>query len=483
MSSVNSHHYLAENLLPLRVEDEPRFAWRGLLVDTARHFFSVDTLKRVLDGMAAMKLNTFHWHITDSQSYPIQLDSLPKLAEFSVFDSDAIYTKKDITDIVSYANDRGIRVVPEIDMPSHSASFGLAYPELTIKCEDFLRSSSAADSIEKLADKIALHPLKNETYDAVQNMMRELLPLFQDRYMHIGGDEMSKECLEEDPDVRVWRSNRESSDENWNVELQRMFTRRVVNMFENLENSNVKNLVFWDEITSFIDDLDVDMSSFESITSKPVVQYWRFWRSESLTKAIQTEHSVVVSSNLYLDYLDHTWETYYENQMSDFSSSLVLGGEACSWSESVDESNLDTRIFQRLPAIAERLWSSESVTDKAQARQRLSPFLCRLHRTLGIRVSPVESNFCMFSNDNGSVLSSFDFAEDTTWFRLFLVVVGAVVTVVLMRMFRALSRKRNNHAYQRVSRNSSSSSRSNGRRLDNDEDDDYDELELEMREI
>ena len=121
--------------------------------------------------------------------------------------------------------------------------------------------------------------------------------------------------------MRVWRSNRESSDENWNVELQRMFTRRVVNMFENLENSNVKNLVFWDEITSFIDDLDVDMSSFESITSKPVVQYWRFWRSESLTKAIQTEHSVVVSSNLYLDYLDHTWETYYENQMSDFSSS------------------------------------------------------------------------------------------------------------------------------------------------------------------
>jgi hexosaminidase len=132
MSSVNSHHYLAENLLPLRVEDEPRFAWRGLLVDTARHFFSVYTLKRVLDGMAAMKLNTFHWHITDSQSYPVQLDSLPKLAEFSVFDSDAIYTKKDITDIVSYANDRGIRVVPEIDMPSHSASFGLAYPELTI---------------------------------------------------------------------------------------------------------------------------------------------------------------------------------------------------------------------------------------------------------------------------------------------------------------------------------------------------------------
>ena len=167
--------------------------------------------------------------------------------------------------------------------------------------------------------------------------------------------------------------------------------------------------------------------------------------------------------------------------MSDFSSSYVLGGEACSWSESVDESNLDERIFQRLPAIAERFWSQGSVTDKSQARERLSPFLCRLRRTLGIRVPPVESNFCMSSNVYDVVPTSSD-AEDTTWFRLFLVVVGAVVAVVLMRMFRTLSSKKNDHTYERV-RGSSSRNIPRAHRGVDDDDDDYDEIEMEMREI
>jgi len=450
----SSYRMLAQNLLPLRVMDEPRFKWRGLLVDTARHFFSVETLKRVLNGMAAMKLNTFHWHITDSQSYPLKLESLPKLAEFSTFSSEAIYTKIDIADIVSYANDRGIRVVPEIDMPSHSASFGLAYPNLTIRCDDVLRSASlSGDSIEHLADRIALHPLKNETYVAIQSMMSEILPLFQDSYFHLGGDEMNKECLESDSDVKAWRLGRA---DNWNMELQKMFTIRVMKIINDLQLQNddkLINLVMWDEITNFIDDLDMS-SSFERL-NKPTVQFWRFWKHDSLSKAIETDHHVVISSDLYLDYLDHTWETFYTSDMSDFSSPLVLGGEACSWSETVDESNIDERIFQRLPAIAERLWSPANVKDKTLARERLSPFLCRL-RSMGIRVAPVESNFCVYSFDSSSSSSLVDdnpdssivTANETMWFELFLFVIGAVAAVVLMRTFRAINKR--THVYSRV---------------------------------
>ena len=140
--------------LPLVINDSPRFKWRGLMVDTARHFLPIGHIFRTLDGMAAMKLNVFHWHFSDAQSFSYRSDAFPKLSELGAYAPGAAYSRDQVKEVINFALARGIRVVPEFDVPAHTASWGKGHPELVAACEDTLRQGETDGDFEKQIDKV-----------------------------------------------------------------------------------------------------------------------------------------------------------------------------------------------------------------------------------------------------------------------------------------------------------------------------------------
>ena len=151
--------------LPLTIDDAPEHAWRGLLLDSSRHFLPVPTIVRMLDGMAALKMNTLHWHLSDAQSFPIASAAVPALAESGAWHPSLVYAPDDLRAVVEAARLRGVRVVPELDMPGHSASWGLGEPELVVPCPK--RVAIDDMGVEHGVDKVALHPLRERTYEVV----------------------------------------------------------------------------------------------------------------------------------------------------------------------------------------------------------------------------------------------------------------------------------------------------------------------------
>jgi hypothetical protein len=184
--------------LPLLIVDQPWRPWRGISLDTARHWLPVDSLLTLVDGLAASKLNVLHWHISDAQSYPLVLDSHPEIARHGSWDVDKVYTTADAARIVRYAARRGVRVVPEFDMPAHTASLGHSHPEVLIHC-----SHIAGGSLKEM-DLFALDPSREETFTLLADIFTELRALFPDAHAHIGADEVAPECWASDERLRTW---------------------------------------------------------------------------------------------------------------------------------------------------------------------------------------------------------------------------------------------------------------------------------------
>ena len=165
------------------IRDQPRFPWRGLMIDVSRHWLPIEVIKRNLDGMEAVKLNTFHWHLSDNQGFRIESKKYPKLQELG---SDGkFFTQDQVKEVIAYARDRGIRVIPEFDLPGHSTSFFVGYPELG--------SAPGPYSIEReygIFDP-AMDPTKESTYKFLDGFIGEMAALFPDAYFHIGGDEVN----------------------------------------------------------------------------------------------------------------------------------------------------------------------------------------------------------------------------------------------------------------------------------------------------
>ena len=189
--------------LPLTLSDRPRFPWRGLLIDTARHYLPLPSLLAMLDAMAALKLNTLHWHLTDAHAFPLRLDgtNTARLAAGALHPSH-VYTAADLRAVVAAARLRGVRVVPELDMPGHTASWGLAAPELVVACP--ARVAADAEGLEHGANKVALHPLREEVHQVVAALLAELAAIFPDDFFHLGGDEVDAECWLSDAEVKAW---------------------------------------------------------------------------------------------------------------------------------------------------------------------------------------------------------------------------------------------------------------------------------------
>jgi len=338
------------------IEDKPRFPWRGLMIDVSRHFQPLDVIRRNLDGMAAVKLNVFHWHLSDNQGFRVESKKFPKLQEMG---SDGMYyTQDEVRGIIAYAAERGIRVVPEFDMPGHSTAWFVGYPELA--------SAPGPYEIERhwgIFDP-AMDPTKESTYKFLDEFIGEMAKLFPDKFFHIGGDEVNGKQWDANPQIQVFKKAHGLKD---NAALQTYFTNRVQKLVE----KHGKTMIGWDEI--------LNPDSPKTV----VIQSWR--GAESLAQAAKQGYRGILSNGYYVDLNWPTARHYAMDPMGGAAANLsaeekqrILGGEACMWSEFTSPENIDSRIWPRTAAIAERLWSPETVTDVNSMYQRMAAISGRL---------------------------------------------------------------------------------------------------------
>jgi hexosaminidase len=333
----------------ISIQDAPRFPWRGLMIDSGRHFMPLDLVKRELDGMEAVKLNVLHWHLSENQGFRVESKKFPKLQEMG---SDGLYyTQEEIRGLIAYAADRGIRVVPEFDMPGHSTAWFVGYPELA--------SAPGPYQIERKWGVFdpAMDPTRESTYKFLDAFIGEMAKLFPDQYFHIGGDEVNGKQWGANPKIQEFmRAHNIKS----NDELQAHFNQRI----QKIVSGHGKTMMGWDEI------LQPDLP--KSI----VIQSWR--GQDSLAQAAKQGYSGLLSAGYYLDLNWPTWRHYAVDPMSGAAANLsdeekkrILGGEACMWAEFVSPENVDSRIWPRAAAVAERLWSPQDVTDVDSMYQRM----------------------------------------------------------------------------------------------------------------
>src|SRR5687768_10988388 len=339
----------------VQIDDKPRFPWRGLLIDVARHFQTMEVLKRTLDAMAAVKLNVLHWHLTEDQGFRVESKKFPKLHQLG---SDGnYYTQDQIKEIIAYARERGIRVVPEFDIPGHSTSWLVGYPELG--------SAPGPYSIERRPGifEPALDPTREEVYKFLETFLGEMAALFPDEYMHIGGDENEGKQWDRNPKIQAFMKEKGIKD---NHALQTHFNKRVLQILK----KHGKIMMGWDEI--FQPDLPKEV----------VIHSWR--GPAALAEAAKKGYKGVLSAGYYIDLIFPTSQHYVvdpvpaDSTLTAAEAANVLGGEATMWSEWVTPETIDSRIWPRTAAIAERLWSPRTVTSLDDMYRRLAVTSLRL---------------------------------------------------------------------------------------------------------
>ena len=352
------------------IQDQPRFAWRGLLIDAARHFMPVAVIKRNLDGMAAVKLNVLHWHLTDDQGFRIESKVFPRLHTVGSTDG-LFYTQAEVRDVIAYAAARGIRVVPEFDIPSHTTSWIVAYPRL--KSND---STYAPYTLWRTTN-VAIDPIRESTYTFLDSLFTEMTALFPDPYFHAGGDENDGRNWRHTPRIVAYmRANGMMKADGKSVDkhqLQTYFNRRVLALLQ----KRGKIMIGWDEILG------------PDLPKETVIQSWR--GKNGLSDAAKLGHPVLLSNGYYLD-LNYSAASAYaadplppDTPLTEAEQKLVLGGEAAMWAEFADSTVLDSRIWPRAGAVAERLWSAQAATQDVAALYRRLPALSAQLETLGLR--------------------------------------------------------------------------------------------------
>ncbi|UTF58788.1 beta-N-acetylhexosaminidase [Gilvimarinus sp. DA14] len=254
------------------IKDSPRFAWRGLLLDSVRHFFSVDTIKRQLDGMAAAKLNVFHWHLTDDQGWRLESKAYPKLHQSN--QDGHYYTQAQIKDVIAYAAARGIYVLPEIDMPGHASAIAVAYPELMSAPGPYQHEDRWG------VHKPLLNPANPEVYTFAQKILAEVAELFPFPYVHIGGDEVDPEHWESNEQIQAFRQQHKLADSH---ALHAYFNQRLAEILTELD----RKMIGWDEVLH------------PDLPQGTVVQSWQ--GPDALGRAINMGYPALLSTGFYLD--------------------------------------------------------------------------------------------------------------------------------------------------------------------------------------
>jgi len=384
-SSASGMFYALQSLVQLadssgripcmNIIDKPRFAWRGLMLDESRHFFGKEIVKQQLDVMARLKMNRYHWHLTDEAGWRLEIKQYPKLTEIGAegnwSDPNAprkFYTQDDIREIVEYANERHIMMIPEIDMPGHATAASRAYPELS------------SGGTGRWAG-FTFHPARETTYTFINHVLTEVAGLFPAPYIHIGADEVNfgNKTWFTDPVIQKFIHDKQLGDE---IGLEHYFVRRACDMISNLG----KTMIGWDEILA------------SGVTpDKAVIMWWRDYTDEILVKALDGGFRVILTPHIpcYMDFVQddshkigRRWRNNAFNSLDivyRFPDNLqqhiaehgqkVLGVQANIWSKTiVDKKRLDFLTFPRLAAIAEGAWSDASRKNEAEFYERIKVF-------------------------------------------------------------------------------------------------------------
>lgn len=383
----------------ISVVDAPRYKWRGLLVDTSRHFIPLRTLERAIDGLAAQKMNVLHWHVIDAQSFPLQSKTFPKLAELGAYKfPKATYSPDSVAWIVEYARQRGVRVVLEIETPGHAAAWGHGYPELVVSCPNFMSTFGFTAKI----DCVPLDISQNFTYSVVEALLKETAEYVPDGFLHLGGDEVQYGCWNESQNMRDWMAEK-----GWEsfAKAESYWIAAAIGM---AKRHGQRRAVVWQE--SF-DNAQPFTGTDLQLPQDAVVHFWH--NRSSLPDALNQHHDVLMSEGWYLDLnqpgiprgrLLDSWIDFYNTNVTDGAEGIdpalvekhMLGGETCMWGEEVDEQNFETSVFPRSSAVAEKLYTARDQIGgdptvgqlASKVTQRLEVFRCVLARR-GIRAGPV----------------------------------------------------------------------------------------------
>jgi len=369
------------NGLPISLCDTPRFPWRGLMIDTARHYLEPEAVLRTLDAMSYSKLNTLHWHIVDAESFPLDVPTEPDLARYGAYAYPlTIYNQSFVQTVVQNGLERGIRVVPEVDMPGHAYSWGKGNANLTVYCSYY----------EENIDNIPLNPTLASTYEVISNVISYLSSVFHDEYIHIGGDEVVLGCWDENSEVVNWMKEHGIPD---STALLQYFEDQVTP----LAPENSRRFVYWQDVI----DNGIQLNETTSI-----IEVWR--DNVEMQKVIDLGYYAILGAGNYLDQqvpcpgcyhyeFEDTWIDFFLNDptanLTASQAQFVLGGESVMFGEQVDSHVIDTRVWPRACGTAERLWSPSS-TDYESALPRLVAHRCRLSQR-GIAASPIRPDFCI----------------------------------------------------------------------------------------
>ena len=341
---------LDNNSIPkeIEVQDMPQFAHRGLLIDTGRRFLQPETIKRHIDMLSATKMNILHWHMTDDFAFPVSLPGFPELAAKGAFSSKTIYSSATVRDLVKYANERGVKILPELDMPGHTTSWFYSHPELM------------GDALN------ATDPTRPETFDFLKAVINDTVNLFQTKFIHLGGDELDK-AWDTAPIIEWMKANNMKT----HADLVQYWMSKIDKIAQDLGIT----VILWED---FIPSLK---ESFRNDYPNIRWQMWMKSTSDSAVFASSTPHTIF-STNFYLDHLDKKWPNLYTfgQEISNQALDVLGGGEACMWGEWVDDTNILPRTWPRAAAVAETLWSHPANTagGPSVALLRLAKWRCRM---------------------------------------------------------------------------------------------------------
>ncbi|KAM9735720.1 beta-hexosaminidase subunit beta isoform 2-T2 [Menidia menidia] len=369
--------YGAKSMNSTKISDFPRFAHRGVLLDTSRHFLPVKVILANLETMAMNKLNVFHWHIVDDPSFPYLSRTFPQLSQQGAYHPYThVYTPADVKMVIEFARLRGIRVIPEFDTPGHTQSWGKGQADLLTPCYSGAQPSGTFGPV---------NPMLNTTYDFMTQFFKEISGVFPDGYVHLGGDEVDFTCWKSNPDIQKFMDQQGFGKDF--SKLESFYIQKLLDIV----TTTKKGYIIWQEVFD------------NGVKLKPdtVVHVWiGSGINNEMSKVTAAGYTTILSAPWYLDYISYgqDWQKYYKVEPLNFDGTeeqkkLVIGGEACLWGEYVDATNLTPRLWPRASAVAERLWSAKDVTDIDDAFSRLSVHRCRMVER-GIPAEPLFSGFC-----------------------------------------------------------------------------------------
>ncbi|EXJ64459.1 beta-N-acetylhexosaminidase [Cladophialophora yegresii CBS 114405] len=412
---------------PVSITDAPLYPYRGIMIDSGRNFISVAKIYEQIDGMALSKLNVLHWHIVDAQSWPIQINTYPQMTQ-GAYSAKQIYSQDDIKAIIAYARARGVRIIPEVDMPGHASQGWTAVDPSIVACANSWWSNDVwayHTAVEPNPGQLEI--LNNKTYEVVKNVYTELSALFADDIFHVGGDEIQVGCYNFSTLVQEYFAQNSSRTYD---DLLQVWVDNAIPIFKSVSN---KRLMMWGDVL-------LNTPHANNLPKNVIIQAWNNGLQD-IDNATKLGYDVVVSSSdfLYLDcgfggwvtndprynemvnpnvsvpnfnYLGtggswcapyKTWQRIYDYDftlnLTDAQKSHVLGAEVPLWSEQVDDTVISSKMWPRAAALAELTWSGN--TDPSTGSKRTTQMTQRILNfreylvANGVQAAPLVPKYCL----------------------------------------------------------------------------------------